>query len=206
MIRVLLISFLGLFACACQSYYGYDLTKRDFVKADTVVANTFFSKVGDEHIFRAEIKAFGREIKGLCVIKKINDSLHRVVLTSDFGNTLFDFSIYEDRYEHNFVMPDLDRKIIVNTLGKDFLYFLKNSYRTTQKASVKNKAVYESIHKGKRILLVVDKHTSKVEEVVWSSTVKPKVLFKYDINQTGHFSIQHKNFPLEIMFTPLETK
>ena len=54
------------------------------------VKNPYFSG-SEEHFYRATIEAYGHTFNGILAIKT-NSLSHRVALTTDFGNTLLDFS------------------------------------------------------------------------------------------------------------------
>jgi hypothetical protein len=70
---------------------------------------------------------YKNHVSGILIIKKISETTHRVVLTSDFGNKLIDFEISEDDFKLNYVLPDLDKKIVINFLKNDFQQLLKRN-------------------------------------------------------------------------------
>jgi len=204
--RLLLISFVSLVLFSCKSYHGPVANKESFTKGTFLVANTYFATIGEEHIFRAHIQAFKKELSGLLVVKRIDEQLHRVVLTSDFGNTLFDFSIYKDQpYTVNYVMPDLDKKIILNFLAKDFSYLVEDTYTLTAKAIEENTTVYSGTYKKKKTFVVVNQQ-EEVTEVIAASARKPKIFFTYSKEDGKAVEIKHQNFPITIRLTSLETK
>lgn len=199
---LLLISLVSLLFFSCKGYYGPVTSKDDYTKGSFTVQNKYFSTIGEEHIFRANIQVFKKELSGLLVVKRIDEQLHRIVLTSDFGNTLFDFSIYKTDYKTNYVMPDLDKKIILNFLAKDFGYLVEENYVMSAKARQDKGTIYSGTYKKKKAFVIVDQD-GEVREVIAANARKPKVLFTYPQEETGTVEIQHKNFPLEIRLTPL---
>ncbi|WP_410879143.1 hypothetical protein [Myroides sp. DW712] len=203
--KLLLISFALLFLSSCKSYYGPNTRKEEYTKGVFTVANTYFATVGEEHIFRAHIQVFKKELSGLLVVKRMDEHLHRVVLTSDFGNTLFDFSIYKDKpYAINYVMPDLDKKIILNFLAKDFSYLVEDTYTLNAKATQRDTTVYKGLYKKKKTFVVVNQQ-EEVTEVIAASARKPKIVFTYAKKGVA-LEIKHQNFPLSIQLTPLENE
>lgn len=200
--RLLLISLFSLSLFSCKSYHGPVEHKENYMQGTFMVTNNYFATIGEEHIFRAHIQAFKKELSGLLVVKRMDEQLHRVVLTSDFGNTLFDFSIYKDQpYTVNYVMPDLDKKIILNFLAKDFSYLVEDSYILNAKAVGKNTTVYSGKYKKKKTFVVVNQQ-EEVTEVIAASARKPKIFFVY-AKEKGAV-IEHKNFPIRIDLTPVE--
>lgn len=53
-------------------------------------------------------------------LKKTEEQTHRVVILSDFGNTLIDFSSTPQQTDIHYVLEDLNRKMILKTLTDDF--------------------------------------------------------------------------------------
>lgn len=201
--KLLLISLPFLVLFSCKSYQGPNTQKEAYSKGTFTVANTYFVTIGEEHIFRAHVQVFKKEVSGLLVVKRMDAQVHRVVLTSDFGNTLFDFSIYKDKpYVINYVMPDLDKKIILNFLAKDFSYLVEDSYTLNEKAIQRDVTVYKGLYKKKKTFVVVNQQ-EEVTEVIAASARKPKVVFTYPKDGTA-LEIRHQNFPLTIQLTPLE--
>lgn len=203
MIRVLIISLLSCLFFSCSSLKIDNLPSSAFVEQKTTVENTYFKQVGEEHLFRANITVFKKELTGLLVIKRINDSLHRVVLTSDFGNTLFDFSIYKDKHEVNYVMKDLDRKIILNILAKDFSYFVATTFEMNSVANSDIAFIYSGQYHKLPTIVKVAKSTNAVSEVLYTSKRKVKVSYNYSLTEKGKLLIDHYNFPLTIALVPI---
>lgn len=203
--KLLLISFSFLVLSSCKSYYGPNTQKEEYTKGTFTVANTYFATVGEEHIFRAHIQVFKKEVSGLLVVKRMDEQLHRVVLTSDFGNTLFDFSIYKDQpYVINYVMPDLDKKIILNFLAQDFSYLVEDTYVLDAQARKDKETIYSGTYKKKKTFVVVNQQ-ERVTEVIAAKARKPKIVFHYAAKEEGEaLEINHQNFPLTLRLTPLK--
>ncbi|WP_353117833.1 hypothetical protein [Myroides odoratus] len=202
--RLLLTSLVAVLLFSCKSYHGPVANKEDYTKGTYTVVNNYFATIGEEHIFRAHIQIFKKEVSGLLVVKRMDEHVHRVVLTSDFGNTLFDFSIYKDKpYTVNYVMPDLDKKLILNFLAKDFSYLVEDTYALTGKATQGNTTVYSGTYKKKKAFVVVNQQED-VTTVIAANARKPKIVFNYATKEGEVLEIKHENFPLEIQLTPLE--
>lgn len=200
---LLLISLVSLLFFSCKGYYGPVTSKDDYTKGSFIIENKYFSTIGEEHIFRANIQLFKKELSGLLVVKRIDEQLHRIVLTSDFGNTLVDFSIYKTDYKTNYVMPDLDKKIILNFLAKDFAYLVEENYVMNAKAKQDKNSIYTGTYKKKKAFVIVDQD-GEVREVIAANARKPKIVFTYPQEKIGTIEIKHQNFPLTIRLSPLE--
>lgn len=201
--RALLISSCALLLFSCKSFQVEQLPKEAYQPNNTEVTNNYFATVGQEHLFRANISVFKRELSGLLVVKRIDDSLHRVVLTSDFGNTLFDFSIYKDHHEVNYVMKDLDRKLILNILANDFSYLTETTYALSSVAHTQEQDIYQGKHRNNRTTVVYNKQQQRVTQVIYASRKKAKVYYNYNTDGLGTVAIVHHNFPMTIALTPI---
>ncbi|MBD3582175.1 hypothetical protein [Flavobacterium selenitireducens] len=120
-IPLLAISFLLAVGCAPRP-------KPSAFPQTATVVNPYFSDKSQDYTYRTKIAVYGHELNGILIAKKISDSVHRVVLTTDFGNTLLDFEIGQQSFRKNAIVDDLDRKIIVNTLRDDFRLLFRETY------------------------------------------------------------------------------
>lgn len=201
--RVLLISLCSLLGISCSSLKIDNIPKSAFKIEDHHVENTYFKQIGEEHLFRANIKVFKNELSGLFVVKRMNDSLHRVVLTSDFGNTLFDFSINKASYHVNYVMKDLDKKVILSILAKDFSFLVATNFEMNSIAQTKEQFIYQGKFQNYRTVIKQNQSTKAVEQVLRTSKRKVKVAYNYMMDKDGKLVIEHYNFPLTINLVPL---
>ncbi|MCC9042132.1 hypothetical protein LNQ81_05430 [Myroides sp. M-43] len=205
MIRVLLISICVLIVVSCKSVKLDNVYNDTFTPKEIVIDNNYFAKVGEEHIFRANVTVFKNELSGLLVIKRIDKDLHRVVMTSDFGNTLFDFSIYSDRYTANYVMTDINKKFILNILANDFQLFTAVKLPTSAVSLGETKTIFIGTYNKLKTVVFWDNYLERVSRVVYGTPKKAKVSYCYTAVENGKpvLSIEHYNFPMKIILTPV---
>ncbi len=91
MMRFLVISSLFVFFISCKTYEIPNTTKIESNQKN--FQNLYFSDSEKDYVYKASIEVYGKQLGGIFVAKKINDTLHRAVLTTDFGNTLLDFEV-----------------------------------------------------------------------------------------------------------------
>ena len=107
--RFLLQSFLysGLFflLISCKTYQLKDA--QPISNSEKEVENLYFSSKED-YVYKCQMEVYGNDISGILIVKKISETSHRVVMTSDFGNKMIDFEISEDDFKLNYVLADLD--------------------------------------------------------------------------------------------------
>jgi len=134
------------------------------------------------------------------VAKRINQQEHRIVLTSDLGNTLFDMTIAKDKHQLNYIMQDLNKKIIINTLVKDFRTLTQVNYPITYQDSSSRK--FLSKMDGKRYFLDLNDQ-GKLTKIETASKYKPKLKIQLSTDSIGKldkFSMQHYGIKLQMDF------
>lgn len=70
--------------------------------------------------FSATVDVVGKHLSGLLLIKQMPDQTQRVVFTSETGVTFFDFEFRSDAFQVKQAIPQLRKKVVINTLRKDF--------------------------------------------------------------------------------------
>ena len=161
----------------------------------------YFGDAGVDYVYKAHITVFGKEFGGIFITKKINDTTHRVVFTTEFGNTLFDFEISGDQLKVNSIVEELNRGIIKRTLQHDFALLLKKDFAIERQYENDTITVYRSQDKKRFNFIFVSKKENKVLKMNHSSRFKEKITVEYlSENNTlaTKINITHKNFPLRI--------
>jgi hypothetical protein len=161
----------------------------------------YFGNPAIDYVYKANITVYGKELTGIFIAKKINDTTHRVVFTTEFGNKLFDFEISDTDFKVNFILDELDRKMVINTLVTDFRLLLRSHYSITEQFENNENTVFKALDKDKINYLFVSKSTNKLTEIVHSSKRKEIVnLFYSTVNKifAEKIVIQHQNIKLKI--------
>lgn len=144
---------------------------------------------------------YKNHVSGILIIKKISETTHRVVLTSDFGNKLIDFEISEDDFKLNYVLPDLDKKIVINFLRNDFQQLLKQKYPVTESFENENSKIYLSKMNKKEYYLFFSKENNLLKQIVYTKNNKEKIDFTFDAKKNtfaDSLNLQHKDFKINI--------
>jgi phosphoribosylformylglycinamidine (FGAM) synthase PurS component len=161
----------------------------------------YFSNPKIDYVYKANITVYGNELTGVFIAKKINETTHRVVFTTEFGNNLLDFEISETDFKVNSIVEELNKKILINTLIKDFRLLLRSHYVT--KAQFENRLNNVYIAKDGSMLnyLFVFKADNSLNKIVHASKRKEKItLFFASENNifATRIVIKHKSIPLKI--------
>lgn len=197
--RFLVTSLLLIVLISCKSYQIEGATK---VANDTTnFQNLYFSNSETDYVYKAHIEVYGNDLSGIFVVKKVNDSMHRVVLTTDFGNKLLDFELSENDFKVNYIVDDLNKKIVINTLKKDFILLLKTNHKVDEVFENEVNIILKSIDGNRINYLYKSKKDNSFSKLINTSKTKEKVTFSFLPKNTTFAEsilIQHYNIKLKI--------
>jgi hypothetical protein len=161
----------------------------------------YFSEPKTDYVYKTNITVYGHEMSGIFIAKKINDTTHRVVFTTEFGNKLLDFEISEKSFKVNSIVSELDRKILINTLKEDFRLLLKKEYLIQKQFENDADNIYKSADGNRDNYLFISKKEKKLEKVVHSSKTKEKITITFTLENdifAKKIVILHHNIKLRI--------
>jgi phosphoribosylformylglycinamidine (FGAM) synthase PurS component len=161
----------------------------------------YFKDSKTDYVYKANITVYGNDLTGIFIAKKINDTTHRVVFTTEFGNKLLDFEISEKTFKVNSIVSELDRKILVNTLREDFRLLLKKEYQIQEQFENESDDIYKSAYGKRDNYLFISKKDRKLEKVIHSSKTKEKITLLFSSENdifAEKIEIIHQNIKLKI--------
>lgn len=161
----------------------------------------YFSNSETDYVYKTNIFVYGNEMSGIFIAKKINESTHRVVFTTEFGNKLFDFEISETNFKINAIVPELDKKFFIATLKRDFRLLLKKQFTVQEQFENSTQIVYKSEDGNQFNYLFVSKGNDKLFKIVHASNRKEKISISFASENNiiaNNSIIQHHNIPLKI--------
>lgn len=196
---LLINCFLVLFLFSC----GQKITKNFIPKPleKTSYEAPYFSNPEIDYVYKANITVYGHELSGIFIAKKINDTTHRVVFTTEFGNKLLDFEISETNFKVNSIVSELDRKILISTLKKDFRILLKKSYLINEQFENQTNTIYQSKDGKQYNFIFLSKENQKLEKLVYASQTKEKITISFSSENNifaEKIEILHQNIKLKI--------
>ncbi|WP_248574848.1 hypothetical protein [Flavobacterium sp. H122] len=198
MTRFLLISLLSVTLFSCSSY-KIDAAKKE--NSITEFKNPYFENPQTDYVYKAHIEVYGNKLGGIFITKRISDSVHRVVFTTEFGNKLMDFELSENDFKVNYIIDDLNRKIILNTLEKDFRILLKINHKSEEIFENNNFLIYKTKNGKNFDYFFFNKAENKLSRLVHASKSSEKVVFDFVSKNTTFAEgiiISHKNIKLKI--------
>ncbi|PAM92691.1 hypothetical protein B4N84_21400 [Flavobacterium sp. IR1] len=161
----------------------------------------YFSDSKTDYVYKTNITVYGNELSGIFIAKKINDTTHRVVFTTEFGNKLLDFEISDTSFKVNSIVSELDRKILINTLRDDFRLLLKKEYLIQEQFESESDNIYKAADGNRANYLFISKKDQKLQKVVHSSKTKEKFTLTFSSENNifaEKITIVHQNIKLKI--------
>ncbi|MBD8083586.1 hypothetical protein [Chryseobacterium caseinilyticum] len=209
--RFLLLSFLYssflLLIFSCRTYHLADA--KPIENSEKVVENLYFSS-NEDYVYKCQMEVYGNDISGILIIKKISETTHRVVMTSDFGNKMIDFEISENDFKLNYVLADLDKKMVINFLKNDFQELLRQKYPVAESFKNDNSNIFRSELNTKNYYLYFNKENSLLTQIVYTKNRKEKINFSFEAKKPTFaeaIHLEHKDFKINIkLFQITETE
>ena len=195
--QILKCSLFVIWLGSCSPSYNLPAEYQSMATTPTTIANPHIM-VGEEYLYRATITAYGHTFSGLLVAKITADNTWRVALTTDFGNTLFDFENQSGKIKTNYITPDLNRKIIIRTLTTDFKHLLKTHWQVTQKYTNGTIEVQQSKDGNDAVYLFTS--GTNLSKQLNMQGKKLYTTFNYNSN---NITIEHHTFTIKIVLEPL---
>lgn len=165
------------------------------------VENPYFSDPEKDYVYKAKIEVYGRNLGGILIIKKVGPEAHRVVFTTEFGSKLLDFQYEGDTFTKNFIVSELDKKMIVRTLERDFKLLVTDRANVMEAYTSERQSVYKTLA-GKRFnYYFFSKETRRLEKIVNSSKIKEKITILFETSEKDiaqHIKIEHSDIKLKI--------
>lgn len=179
---------------------GYDRSTSTSVE----VTNPYFSNVDHDYVYKASILVFDKQFGGILIIKKIAENNHRVVFTTEFGNTIFDFSFEGDGFKVNRILKEMDRKLLLNILEKDFRSLIKEHIPSIDTFKNGNKSLVKTQNRAKKYFYLFESDT--LTQIAHIANQKEKVVIKFSKisnNIVDYIQITHNNIKLQIRLTAI---
>jgi len=199
--RYLLISILIISVFGCKVATVENFTESE-VKSNDVVQNPYFSNANIDYVYKADIAVYGNEFSGILILKKVTPKKHRIVFTSQFGSTFFDIEFEKNQYKINSIVKQLDRKIILNTLIRDFSLLIKERGTVEGKYYDDTYNVLKNVRDKRSNYYFYNQSDMRLHKIVHTTKRKEKFIILFnDVSKdliAENIRIDHKNIKLNI--------
>jgi len=201
--RFLINSICLLLLVGCKSYpkrNGLEPTELRKVK----IENPYFSDATQDYVYKATIHAFDQRFGGLLIIKKLGLEHHRIVFTTEMGNTIFDFTLQGSDFRVNRILKEMDRKIVLSLFRKDFEVLIKAQAPVKKAFTDGSHVVFEADNRHKKYYYFYIDH--QLKKIVRTGNGNEKVSFQFSGikgNIATQIHIDHSNIELQIALKAL---
>ncbi len=204
--RCLIISlFVVVSFTSCSSLTIVDETTKT-IEQNTII-NPYFSDPNYDYVYETSIEAYGNHFSGILIVKKIGETKHRAVFTSIFGGTLFDFEFDNEKFIVHHVVKQMDKKIIINLLKKDFRALIQEKNITFINYKKVNERIFKT-KQGKRYnYYFYNDSDKKLQRIQQTSKRKEKFIIDFQNieNQIAeNISLRHQGIKLKMEFKLLK--
>jgi len=155
-------------------------------------------------IYKTDISFYKNDISGLLIIKKTEESIYRIALTTQFGLKIFDFELNQGNLKVKYCIEYLNKKIILNTFETDFnLLLMQMNFEslTSYNNQLENQKVWQ-LKSGKlNYNYIQNINSDKIENIRFMKRNSEKIsvgLHNYKGDIPENISLQHHNIKLKM--------
>ncbi len=164
----------------------------------------YFDSLEYEYHYTAKIRAYNNDLNGILIVKKMDAQHKRVVMLSDFGNTIFNFEFKNGKARAIYVMADLNKKIIVNRLLLYFDFFTRSSYESSKHYIDGATTTFIGRLKKNRVKIEQTGQNLHTMRLVSRWKEKAEVRYYANSNYADSISFQSKELPISMFFVKRE--
>jgi hypothetical protein len=205
MMRFLLYSVLVCLGAGCTSAYR----GRTKVAGQELCVERMKPSGVSSGWFTAGVDVMGRRMTGLLLVKNMEAGGTRVVMTSEAGVTFFDFEFTQELdFKVHRIIPQLDRKAVVNLLQQDFGLLLGIPFRdnSVEAHAMNSELYFGTTQKKETSYFITDMDCSTLLRLEIGSARKRKVsiTFEGDAANPASAVIRHHTFDMVITLRKFE--
>lgn len=167
----------------------------------TRYATSLFKEPDKGYLYKANINVYGREFGGLIVIKKNGHQNFRIAFTTEFGNKLIDLGYDNGELKLNYAIEELNKKIIINTLKRDFAILLAPEIDVEKEYENDKYKLIQGVQENRFNYYFINKPGNRLDKIINASKRKEKIIVKFDPyenNVPEQINIEHQNIKLNI--------
>jgi len=184
---------------ACASYPKKHNLERKIGVSPTI-SNPYFSDMAKDYIYKAKINFVEKSFGGLFVVKKLGEEHHRVVFTTEMGNKIFDFSFIKNEFKINFILKEINKKILINFLKRDFYVLINENPKILNQYEKTGDTIFmeTQIKNNTYFYLTVGQQLHQILETRGNKEKSDYIFTEAENNHAKEIKIRHKNIKLNI--------
>ena len=197
------ILFLFLLLSSCSNPYK-NLTKTKYTTNDIEQIPYALPFSVNTLIYKTNINFYNNDISGLLIIKKMDENIYRIALTTQFGLKLFDFELNHGILNVKYCVEYMNKKVIINTFQTDFNLLLMQNHIESILA-IENPQLNQKIWQLKSGKLnynyIQNTVSGKIENISYKKRKTEKIsvdLHSYKGDIPGNITLGHHNIKLNM--------
>lgn len=196
--KYLLTSLIALLL-ACSSYPKKNNLERK-IGVTSTISNHYFSDMAKDYVYKAKINFATKSFGGIFVIKKLGEEHHRVVFTTEMGNKIFDFSFIKNEFKINFILEEMNKKILINLLKRDFLVLTNENPKILNHYEKPGDTIFleTQIENKTYFYLTANQQLHQILETQGGKEKSDYIFTQVENNHAREINIRHKNIKLTI--------
>jgi hypothetical protein len=153
--------------------------------------------------YSTQIDFYKKHLSGLLLFKATGDTTERVVFMTETGFKFFDLEFTPHHFEVKYIIPSLNKKIIINTLSRDFSYLvmppLENSTHEQPKSD--NSTIFKFPNGKSYDYYTTDKKCTQLQRILAGNDKKKNLIIDFTGSKDHSpetINIAHQNLKLTI--------
>lgn len=192
-----------LFLVSCSGSYK-NLSKTEY-SSDQIKNIPYALPLSEKTlIYKTDISFYKNDISGLLIIKKTDENIYRIALTTQFGLKIFDFELNHGTLIVKYCVESLNKKVIINTFQDDFNLLLMQIIPEkiyTIEDPMQNQKLWQ-LKKGKlNFNYILNIESEKIENINIRKRNSKKIsvgLHEYKGNIPRSISLEHHTIKLNM--------
>lgn len=155
-------------------------------------------------IYKTDINFYKNNISGLLIIKKTDENIYRIALTTQFGLKIFDFELNQGTLNVKYCIESLNKKVIINTFQDDFNLLLMQIIPEkiyTIEDPMQNQKIWQLKNGKLNFNYILNVESEKIENITIRKRNSKKIsvgLHEYKGNIPGSISLEHHTIKLNM--------
>jgi len=155
-------------------------------------------------IYKTDMTFYKNEISGLLIIKKTDENIYRIALTTQFGLKIFDFELNNGKLKVEYCVEYLNKSLILKTFESDFnLLLLQNRFDkllVIENPETKQK-IWQFIDGKYNYNYIENVNSASIENIYLKKRNSEKIRVGLDNHKNdipGNILLEHQNIKLKM--------
>jgi hypothetical protein len=133
---------------SCTSRFAFDKYPESKKKANNKTINLFWKSDSTTKAsikFLANTTIYGKEIKGILILRKMSDTLYKATFLAQGAAKLFDMEILPDTFITHYSIEQLNKQAVLRTLANDIRLITIECHKTLLVQEIRNSSKDEIV-------------------------------------------------------------